>query len=177
MKKFKNEVSALTHQVDLHKIQKEDVERDKARVVKEKKELEDKLAELTKLHEVVKIIASAERDVEKVQELPDRDAASSSTDQILTQESSMLSPVAKQLKWATHVRRTQPPQQQAETFYQAYRVILVNEDTYKQKITQLKEDIKRSERNNEEHEHLKKKSLTLIERNKALRTQVQKLQA
>ena len=51
----------------------------------------------------------------------------------------------------------------------------MNEDTYKQKIMQLKEDIKRSERSNGEYEHLKKKSLTLIERNKALRTQVQKL--
>ena len=47
----------------------------------------------------------------------------------------MLSHVPKQLKCATHVRRTQPPQQQAETFYQAYRVILVNEDTYKVKAT------------------------------------------
>lgn len=52
----------------------------------------------------------------------------------------------------------------------------MNEDTYKEKIAQLKEQIKSSQNSREELDHLRKKSLTLIERNKALRTQIQKLQ-
>ena len=62
------------------------------------------------------------------------------TDPVLMGDNSlMLSAVGKQLKWATHIRRTQTSEQQADIFYQSYRVILVKEDTYKQKIMQLKE--------------------------------------
>ena len=114
---------------------------------------------MSKLHEVINVVENAEREVEKVQELEDRGAGDPSTDQMqmLMGDSLMLSSVGKQLKWATHIRKTQTADQQAQIFYQSYRVILVNQDTYKQKIAQLKEDIKRLERTNVEFEHLKKR--------------------
>lgn len=88
----------------------------------------------------------------------------------------MLSTVGKQLKRATQIRKTHTPEQQAENFYQMYRVILVKEDTYKQKIMQLKEEVKHVQEGNSELEHLRKRTLTILDRNKALRTQVLKLQ-
>lgn len=132
--------------------------------------MERKVAELTKLHQVIEAIENIEREVEKVQELEDRGIGSSQTDQILMGDSLMLNSVGKNLKWATHIRKTQTHEQQAEIFYQAYRVILVNQDTYKQKIMQLKEEVKRVERGNVDQEHHRKKMLALLERNKALKT-------
>lgn len=87
------------------------MERDKARVEREKRGLERKLAEVTALSEVVKVIGGAESEVEREKK---SGAGGSSVEQIVMGDGlgggGGLGSVAKQLKWAGHVRRSQGPE-------------------------------------------------------------------
>jgi hypothetical protein len=68
------------------------------------------------------------------------------------------------------VRKEQPVQEQANIFYESYRIILVKEDAYKTRIEKLRKDNKVLTDKNEimeaEYAYVKKKCQNLLEKNK-----------
>lgn len=142
---------ALNNKVNYKECMVEDAEREKSNLFKENLNLTKKVEEMKSLHSVIQMLEKQ-----------------SSDDTILGVPSA--GGVGGSVRWATTVRQTQPIDQQANIFYESFRIILVKEDAYKSRIQTLKNENEKLNNSKmvleSEYAFVKKRCQNLIEKNK-----------
>ena len=72
-----------------------------------------------------------------------------------------MSRVAQSSQWAKNIQKKESIEQQARIFYESYRIILVKEESYKEKINNQKQEIdmmaKEKVQVESDYDYLKKK--------------------
>lgn len=87
--------------------------------------------------------------------------------------------VQKSVDWAAQIRKNQSLDQQAQIFYESYRIILVKEDGYKERINNLRVENEKLQKykmaSEADYQYLKKKYQNTVDKNKLLKTEIEAL--
>ena len=159
--KQKNQIQALKAKMNLQDIKVEDAERACSRMQQENIQLKEKNESMKKMSDVIRMIEEHEnRNSEKIQ-------------------MGVFNGVQKSVNWAAQIRKNQSLDQQAQIFYESYRIILVKEDGYKERINNLRAENEKLQKykmaSEADYQYLKKKYQNTVDKNKLLKTEIEAL--